>query len=255
MIKVLTIAGSDPSSGAGIQQDLKVFQRLGAFGMGIPAGLTIQNSKGVFRAYPVSSRVLYEQIETLLSDIAPDAVKTGMLMTRANVMAVARAVHRFGIKNLIIDTVIRSTSGYELLSTDGIDALRRSLLPLGFIATPNLPEAEILSGIRIRSDADIDLAATRLLETGLSYVLVKGGHRKGIPVDRLYDGKGVHSFSAPRRKGEFHGTGCTLSAAITVFIARGFPVEKAVEKARSFVDLLLKKPVSFGKGRSKYLQP
>lgn len=252
MLKVLSIAGSDPSGGAGIQLDLKVFQSLGAFGMAVPAALTAQGSKGVFRTYPILSRVVYEQLEALLSDMRPDAIKTGMLMTSQNVKAAAEAMRIFRFKNLIVDTVIRSTSGHELLSTNGIDALRRHLLPLALIVTPNLPEAEVLTGITIRNEADMGRAARKLLDSGTSYVLIKGGHGRGPATDTLYGGKKPVSFSTSRRAGEFHGTGCALSAAISVFIARGYSVEKAVEKAKEYLDLLLKTARRPGKGRAKY---
>lgn len=254
MIKVLSIAGSDPSGGAGIQLDLKVFQSLGAFGMALPAALTAQSSRGVYRTYPIPSKVVYEQLETLFSDMRPDAVKTGMLMTSQNVKAIADIVTRFKIKNLIIDTVIRSTSRYELLSTNGIDALRRHLLPFALLTTPNLPEVQVLTGITIKNEADMERAARRLLDSGVSYVLIKGGHSTGLATDTLYGGRKPLSFSTSRRAGEFHGTGCALSAAITVFIARGYTVEKAVEKAKEYVNSLFKTARPVGKGRVKYFR-
>jgi hydroxymethylpyrimidine kinase/phosphomethylpyrimidine kinase len=254
MIKVLSIAGSDPSSGAGIQVDLKTFQQLGAFGMALPAALTVQNSQGVSAVEPISSALLAKQLDVLLSDIIPDAIKTGMLLTKQNVAAVVKAMTKHAIKNLVIDPVLRSSSGKHLLEHDAVAVLKKKLFPRALIITPNIDEAEVLTGIAMECDSDMDFAAGKLLDMGPAYVLIKGGHRIGPAVDTLYGGKTVLSFSTPRRKGEFHGTGCVLSSAITVFIAQGLPVEKAVEKAKQFVDMMLKIAEPVGKGRTNYFQ-
>jgi len=254
MIKVLSIAGSDPSSGAGIQVDLKTFQQLGAFGMALPAALTVQNSRGVSAVEPISSALLSKQLNVLLSDITPDAIKTGMLLTKQNVGAVVKAMTRHAIKNLVVDPVLRSSSGKHLLEHDAVAVLKKKLFPRALIITPNIDEAEVLTGIAMECDSDMDFAAGKLLDMGPAYVLIKGGHRIGPAVDTLYGGKTALSFSTPRRKGEFHGTGCVLSSAITVFIARGLPVEKAVEKAKQFVDIMLKRAEPVGKGTTNYFQ-
>jgi hydroxymethylpyrimidine kinase/phosphomethylpyrimidine kinase len=254
MIKVLSIAGSDPSSGAGIQVDLKTFQALGVFGMALSAALTIQNSRGVSGVEAVSSKFLFRQFEVLLSDIKPDAIKTGMLLTKQNVEIVAKTVKKYSIKNIVIDPVLKSSSGRSLLQPAAVRSLADKLFPLAMIVTPNIPEAEVLAGMSIRSEGDMDYAAGRILDTGPAYVLIKGGHWSGPATDILYGGKTVLSFSTVRQKGEFHGTGCVLSSAIAVFIARGLPVEKAVEKAKQFVDKMLKTAEPVGKGRVKYFQ-
>jgi hydroxymethylpyrimidine/phosphomethylpyrimidine kinase len=254
MIKVLSIAGSDPSGGAGIQADLKTFQALGAFGLAVPAALTVQNSKGVSAVSPVPGTAVAGQIEAVLSDMRPDAVKTGMLFTKEAVAAVAREVRKHRINKVVADPVIKSSSGSTLLGTDAVRALRKSLLPLALLVTPNVPEAEILSGMRIESAGDMDFAAGKIMDLGPAYVLIKGGHRRGAATDTLYGGKTVLEFSTPRRKGEFHGTGCVLSSAIAVFIARGLPVEKAVEKAKEFVDRMLKAAKPVGKAKTRYFQ-
>jgi len=254
MIKILSIAGSDPSGGAGIQIDLKTFQALGAYGMAIPAALTAQSSGGVRLTFHVPPRDLSRQIEVLLSDIKPDAVKTGMLLTQQAVNAVAKAVRKHRIRILVIDPVIRASSGKMLLKPDAVRALKRDLFPLAHVITPNIPEAEVLTGMRILTDEDMDFAAGKLLDMGPRYVLIKGGHRKGPAVDTLYGGKTVLSFSTVRSKGEFHGTGCVLSSAIAVFIGKGLPVEKAVEKAKLFVEKMLKKAKRVGKGKVKHFQ-
>ncbi len=254
MIKVLSIAGSDPSSGAGIQVDLKTFQALGVFGMAVASSVTEQNSKGVSATASISSRMLSKQLQTLLSDIKPDAVKTGMLLTRGNVEATAASLTKFKIRNVIIDPVIRSTSGRALLELDAVSSLKKRLFPLAIVITPNIPEAEAITGLPIKSRRDMDYAAGMLLDTGPAYVLIKGGHSAGPATDTLYGGKTVMSFSTPRRRGQFHGTGCVLSSAIAVFIARGYPVEKAVEKAKQFVDKMLKTAKYVGKAKTRYFQ-
>jgi hydroxymethylpyrimidine kinase/phosphomethylpyrimidine kinase len=254
MKKVLSIAGSDPSGGAGIQVDLKTFQALGAFGMAVPAAFTAQNSKGVVATHPVDPVIIAGQLDALLSDIKPDAIKTGMLLTSNAVHTVASAVKKYRITNLVVDPVILSSSGVRMLEYKAMRTLIKELLPLTLIVTPNISEAEYLSGIGLECDEDMDYAAGKIMDFGPQYVLIKGGHRKGPATDTLYGGKTVFSFSTPRRKGEFHGTGCVLSAAITVFIARGLPVEKAVEKAKQVVDGLLRTAKPVGKGTTKYFQ-
>ncbi len=252
MTKVLSIAGSDPSGGAGIQADLKTFQALGAFGMAVPAALTAQNSQGVTGTEAVSPSMLRRQLDALLSDIRPDAVKTGMLLTKQAVSIVARAISRYRIRNLVVDPVIRSSSGKVLLQPEALRVLKKDLFPLTLLVTPNIPEAAVLAGMPISSGQDRDFAAGKIIDLGPRYVLIKGGHGRGPAVDTLYGGKSVLEFSTPREKGEFHGTGCVLSASITVFIAQGMPVEKAVEKGKQFVERMLKKAARVGKGKTKY---
>lgn len=256
MIKVLSIAGSDPSGGAGIQADLKTFQALGAYGMAVPAALTIQSSRGVANTSIIPAHIIQQQLEILISDIRPDSIKTGMLLTKQAVDAVANVVRAYRIKKLVIDPVIRSSSGKPLLKPDAVSSLKKHLFPLAMVITPNIPEAEVLTGMRINTDKDMDFAAGTLLDMGPSQVLIKGGHRaSGVAIDTLYGGKTVLSFSTRRRKGEFHGTGCMLSSAIAVFIAQGFPVEKAVENAKQFVDTMLKTAKPMGENRkNNYFQ-
>ena len=254
MIKLLTIAGSDPSAGAGIQLDLKTFQALGAYGMAIPAAITVQNSKGVSAVSPVRSTIVKQQIEFLCKDMKPDAIKTGMLLTKQNVDVVAGAVKRFKIRNLVIDPVLKSSSGRAMLQSSALSSLKNRLFPLALIVTPNIHEAEQLANRSISSERDMDYAAGKLLDMGPSYVLIKGGHKTGPATDTLYGGDTVLSFSTTRKKGMFHGTGCLLSSAITVFIGRGYPVEKAVEKAKQLVDRMLITAKPAGKSRTKYFQ-
>ena len=254
MKKLLSIAGSDPSGGAGVQADLKTFQALAAFGMAVPAALTVQNSKGVRTSYSIGPRSFSEQLDTLLSDIRPDAVKTGMLLMPWAVRTVAKAVQAHRLKNLVVDPVFLSSSGRMLLKPAAVRVLQKELLPLALLVTPNIPEAEVLAGRAITTDEDMDFAAGRILDLGPKFVLIKGGHRRGPAVDTLYGGRSVLTFSTERLKGRFHGTGCVLSSAIAVFIARGLPVEKAVERAKLFVEKMLRKAQPVGKGKTKYFQ-
>jgi hydroxymethylpyrimidine/phosphomethylpyrimidine kinase len=199
---------------------------------------------------------LSQQIDTLFHDIKPDAVKTGMLLTTQTVIAVAIAVRKYRIRNLVIDPVIRSSSGKMLLKPEAVRALKRELFPLALVITPNIPETEALAGMRMTTDEDMDFAAGKLMDMGPRYVLIKGGHRASgtSVVDTLYGGKTVLSFSTVRLKGEFHGTGCVLSSAIAVFIGKGMPVEKAVERAKLFVESVLKSAKRVGKGGTRYFQ-
>ncbi|HUJ17524.1 MAG TPA: bifunctional hydroxymethylpyrimidine kinase/phosphomethylpyrimidine kinase [Nitrospirota bacterium] len=254
MRKVLSIAGSDPSSGAGIQADLKTFQALGVFGMALPAALTTQNSRGVFGVKGITPGMLSKQLDALLSDILPDAVKTGMLLTKRNVETVATTINKYSIKSLVVDPVLKSSSGRPLLQPGALKSLAGKLFPLAMIVTPNIPEAEVLAGISITSEGDMDHAAGKIMDLGPKYVLIKGGHRIGPAADTLYGGRSVLSFSTPRRRGQFHGTGCVLSSAIAVFIAKGLPVEKAVEKSKQFVDKMLTTAEPPGKSNIKYFQ-
>jgi hydroxymethylpyrimidine kinase/phosphomethylpyrimidine kinase len=254
MTKVLSIAGSDPSGGAGIQADLKTFQALRAFGMAVPAALTVQNSRGVLAAYSVGPRSFSEQLDALLSDVRPGAVKTGMLLMPWAVRTVGKAAAKYRLKNLVVDPVMRSSSGRMLLRSDALRSLKHQLLPHALLATPNIPEAEVLAGMKIRSQGDMDFAAGKILDLGPRYVLIKGGHRSGPAIDTLYGGHSVLTFSTARLPGAFHGTGCVLSSAIAVFIARGLSVEKAVEKGKQFVERMLKKARPLGKGKVKYFQ-
>jgi hydroxymethylpyrimidine kinase/phosphomethylpyrimidine kinase len=254
MINVLSIAGSDPSGGAGIQADLKTFQALGAFGMAIPAALTVQNSRGVLAAYSVGSRAFSEQLDVLLSDVRPGAVKTGMLLVPWVVQTIGKAAEKYRIRNLIVDPVLRSSSGRMLFRLNALRSLKRELLPHALLITPNISEAEVLAGIAIKSQGDMDFAAGKILDLGPRYVLIKGGHRTGPAVDTLYGGRSVLAFSTARLPGTFHGTGCVLSSAIAVFVARGLSVEKAVEKGKQFVEKMLRNARPVGKGKVKYFQ-
>lgn len=233
--KALTIAGSDPSGGAGIQADLNTFARLGVHGMSVIAALTAQSMKRVSGVMPIPPDFVAQQLDAILSDTPPDAVKTGMLGNARIVEVVAAKVREYGLAKLVVDPVMISTSGTRLLDADAIDILRKTLLPLSLVVTPNIDEAKTLSGT-----GDMYEAARRIHGMGARQVLIKGGHLEGDAVDVLFDGKEFSRFTAKRiPTRESHGTGCVLSAAITAHLAMGKPVIEAVRLGKEFVTELL----------------
>ncbi len=249
--RALTIAGSDPSGGAGIQADIKTFTALGVYGMGVITSLTVQNTKGVLKKLDVPPELVYEQIKCLLEDIGTDSAKTGMLSGKEIILKVAEAVREFKVEKLVVDTVIKSKNGFNLLNPDDIDALVRELFPLALLVTPNVPEAELLCGDSIKRLRDVELCARKLLEMGARGVLIKGGHMKGAKsIDVLYmGGQEFHYFVEDRLDvGDVHGTGCTLSSAITAFLARGHSLPEAVGKAKIYIHRAIKGSMALGRG-------
>ncbi len=250
--RALTIAGSDPSGGAGIQADIKTFTALGVYGMGVITSLTVQNTEGVLYRKDLPAQVVYDQIRAVLEDIGVDAVKTGMLGGTDAVGAVARVIREFGIQRLVIDTVLSSKNGKELLSREGLRALVKELFPLALLITPNVPEAEVLCGERIRKLREVELCAKKLLSMGPRAVLIKGGHLEGSKaIDVLYTGGDeFHYFVGDRvRTKNTHGTGCTLSSAITAFLAKGLDLYEAISRAKEYVQGAIENSLSIGKGK------
>jgi hydroxymethylpyrimidine/phosphomethylpyrimidine kinase len=244
----LTIAGSDPSGGAGIQADLKTFHQFGVYGEAVITLLTVQNTLRVSRVEVLSPQFVLEQLAAVVEDIPPGAAKTGALGSAGMVAAVARAAAEFGFP-LVVDPVMVSKHGASLLDDEASAALRELLLPRACLLTPNAPEAEILSGIPIRTMADVRRAAVRLRELGARAVLIKGGHLDGDPTDLLYEGETFRELPAARcHTIHTHGTGCTLSAAITAGLARGWGLVEAVERAKRFVDAAIRTNPGLGRG-------
>lgn len=248
--RVLTIAGSDSGGGAGIEADLKVFTALGVYGMAALTSVTAQNTVGVRAIQDLSPEIVAQQIDAVAEDIGIDAAKTGMLSNAAIIEAVAESVARNHIPKLVVDPVMISKSGARLLREDACEILKRSLLPLAWLVTPNVPEAEALTGIRIEGMTGIERAATRILELGPRYVLLKGGHLDGPEsVDYLFDGKEIQTFQSPRvPTRNTHGTGCTLSAAITANLAKGSAIEMAIQEAKAYLINAIIHGFSLGKG-------
>jgi hydroxymethylpyrimidine/phosphomethylpyrimidine kinase len=247
MILSLTIAGSDPSGGAGIQQDLKVFRAFGVYGLSVVSSLTAQSSKGVKGIMPVPRAFVDRQLDALLSDMKPAATKTGMIYSTANVAAIASAIKRYSLENVVVDPVILSSTG-RCLSEKGVpDAIRKKLLPLCTAVTPNIYEASVLSGIKITTMHDMEEAAIRLADSGARNVIITGGHLEGTATDLVYDGR-FHYLKGKKMSGEFHGTGCTFSAALAAELAKGSGVLNAAMSAKRYLKRMLRKTFSAGKG-------
>ncbi len=247
----LTIAGSDSGGGAGIQADLKTFTALGVYGMTAITSVTVQNTEGVFGVLDLPPEVVYNQIRVVVQDIGVDSAKTGMLSNTGIVIAVARAVRDMKIPNLVVDPVFRAKSGDPLLKEESVDVLIRELFPLALVVTPNIPEAEVLCGERIRKLRDAEFCAKRILEMGPKAVVIKGGHMEGDKViDLLYEGgPEFHYFVDDRvRTKNTHGTGCTFSAAVCAFLARGLDLKTSVRRAKDFVRKAIERNPNLGRG-------
>lgn len=246
----LTIAGSDSGGGAGIQADLKTFAALGVYGTSALAALTAQNTRKVRAIHEVPEKFLRAQIDAVVSDLRPDAVKTGMLASAPLVRAAARALQHHRLKNLVVDPVTISKSGASLLRPDALRALRELLIPLATVLTPNLPEAEVLTGKRLRTMREVEEAARFLRDLGAASVVIKGGHSRGEPIDYFFDGHGAVLFQGERiRTRSDHGTGCSFSAAIAAFLARGTETASAVSGAKQYVREGMRLAARLGSGR------
>ena len=247
---VLSIAGSDPTGGAGIQMDLKVMHALGVHGMAVPTALTVQDTGGVTEASGVQEGLLRRQLESLIEDIRPDAVKTGMLYSPYAVELVAEMVVRFGLKNLVVDPVAVSSSGHRLAGPGVLELIMKKLFPLASVVTPNLREAERLTGLVVKGVTDAEAAAKALMGAGPGAVVVTGGHMKKQTVDVFYDGKSFHRFSGEKAKGNFHGTGCAFSSAVASALALGHSPLQAVGEAAEFVHKAIGRSFRPGRGTS-----
>jgi hydroxymethylpyrimidine kinase/phosphomethylpyrimidine kinase/thiamine-phosphate diphosphorylase len=246
--RVLTIAGSDSGGGAGIQADLKTVTLLGSYGMSAITALTAQNSRGVHGIHPVPADFVAAQIEAVLSDLPPDLLKTGMLFNGEIVSLVGRIIAEQGLP-AVVDPVMIAKGGATLLQQEALEAMRRDLLPGSYLLTPNVPEAEALTGLTIRSEDDMERAAYRLQEMGARHVLLKGGHLKGEAVDLLLEGNTLHRLTAARINSRHtHGTGCTFAAAIAALLARGLPLADAAKQAKSFISAGIETAREMGTG-------
>jgi len=245
----LTIAGSDPSGGAGIQADLKTFHQFGVYGEAVITLLTVQNTVRTDRVEILPAELVSDQIRAVLEDIPPAAIKTGSLGSAEVVRAVATALATFPAP-LVIDPVLIDKHGVPLASEDAWHVLREELLPHAALITPNVPEAEAFTGLTIRSIADMRPAALRLRELGARDVLIKGGHLDGPPTDVLLTGDSWHEFRAPRLDTQHtHGTGCTYSAAIAACLARGLKLHDAVSRAKNYINEAIRSAPGLGHGR------
>ena len=247
----LTIAGSDSGGGAGIQADLKTFAACGVYGTSAVTAVTAQNTRGVTAWEPISTELVIAQIEAVGDDLSPAAVKTGMLATAAIVEAVAAAIAALDLPNLVVDPVMIAKGGDRLLRTDAVAAIKTELLKLAVVVTPNVPEAEVLSGLSIASLEDMRAAARRIRTLGPRVVVVKGGH---LPQgDRIVDVVSTPDaeFELTGRRFETrhtHGTGCTFAAAIAAYLALGQPVEEALRSARAYLEGAIEHAPGLGGG-------
>lgn len=247
--RALTIAGSDSGGGAGIQADLKTFSAFRVFGMSVITAVTAQNSVGVQGVENLTPAFVARQLRSVLEDFGADAAKCGMLSTAPIIDALAAVLAEHPIDKLVIDPVMVAKSGDPLLQPDARAALIGRILPLALLVTPNLPEAEALTGIPVTTRAEMEEAARRIHAMGPRNVLVKGGHLKGEAVDLLWTGRTLTEFSAPRVDSiNTHGTGCTLSAAIAAGLALGRPLVEAVREAKAYVTRAIQEGFQAGRG-------
>ncbi|OGK55812.1 bifunctional hydroxymethylpyrimidine kinase/phosphomethylpyrimidine kinase [Candidatus Roizmanbacteria bacterium RIFCSPLOWO2_02_FULL_38_10] len=246
MKKVLTIAGSDSGGGAGIQADLKTFQRRGVYGMSAITALTAQNTLGVEGIYPVSASFVKLQIDTVMKDIGADCWKTGMLLNSEIITIVAKSAEKHKIKQLVVDPVMVAKGGSKLLKKSGEQALIRDLLPICLIVTPNHHEAEVMTGQKIRSITEMKKAAFLIHKSGARNIIIKGGDLPGsnYAIDILFDGRSYIELRSKRIISKnTHGTGCTFASVIAAEIAKGKEVKKAAQIAKRYITERIKKSV------------
>ena len=249
MRKVLTVAGSDSGGGAGIQADLKTFSAHGVFGMSAITAVTAQNTLGVSAVQDISPDIIAKQIDAVFEDMGADAVKIGMVSQTASIEAIAKQLSKHQARNIVLDPVMISKSGFDLLQPEAKEALIKHLLPIATIITPNIHEAQAITGCKITNVEQMEFAAREIYSLGPQTVLVKGGHLEDDAVDVLYDGKGMKHFQAARVDSKnTHGTGCTLSSAIAANLALGDAVTEAVEKAKNYITEAIKHSFPIGKG-------
>jgi len=251
--RALTIAGSDSGGGAGIQADLKTFTVLGVYGMTAVTAVTVQNTEGVAGYEAMPPAIVADQIRSVVTDIGVDAAKTGMLANAAIVSAVADAVEETGVRKLVVDPVSMSKHGFGLLTGEAVVALRARILPLATLVTPNLPEAAALAGLEVETRDDMRRAAGAMLAAGARAVLVKGGHLQdggeNAAADLFVDGEVEEWLIEPRiATPHTHGTGCTLSAAIAAYLARGEGLLRAVRAGKAFVTEAIRHSMALGHG-------
>jgi hydroxymethylpyrimidine/phosphomethylpyrimidine kinase len=249
MKKALTIAGSDSSGGAGIQADLKSFAANGVYGMSVITAVTAQNTQKVLAVEDISIGVVQKQLEAIFEDIEVDAVKIGMVSSVDTINTIGSYLDEYQADNIVVDPVMVSKSGYHLLQPEAVRVLVKKLFPLAMIVTPNIPEAELITGMAIKDLKDMEAAAARIHKLGPKNVLVKGGHLPDQATDILFDGKQYHYFKGERIPTKHtHGTGCTLSAAIAANLAKGYDLTIAVKKAKEYLTIAIAHSLAIGKG-------
>lgn len=249
MRKILSIAGSDCSGGAGIQADLKTFSAHGIFGMSVIVSVVAENTSRVIAIQDITPDMIENQIDAVFEDIDVDAVKIGMLSSPQCMEAVAGRLRRYKPVNIVIDPVMYAKNGCPLMEPEAVDTLIGALIPLADVLTPNIPEAERIADMTIKSITDMEAAARRIYAMGCKAVVVKGGHATGDAIDVLYDGKRIYHFETKRiATKNTHGTGCTFSSAIASQLAKGVDMGEAVRRAKAYVTMAITHSLSIGKG-------
>lgn len=249
MKHLLTIAGSDSGGGAGIQADIKTFSAHGCYGMSVITAVTAQNTCAVTAVQDITPEIIAAQLDAVFSDIRVDAVKIGMVSQTASIRTIAQKLRQYRPEIVVVDPVMVSKSGFHLLQPDAVEALKDELLPLAVMLTPNIPEAEILTDMKIVTQEDRKCAAEKLKKMGAAYVLIKGGHLTDTAEDLLYDGESFYTYGGERIDTKnTHGTGCTLSSAIASNLANGMKPERAVGAAKEYITAGIMHALELGAG-------
>lgn len=243
----LTIAGSDPTGGAGLQADLKVFRSFGIYGLSVVSAITAQNTAGVDAVFPIDRNAFERQLGILLSDIRPNAIKVGMLYSTWTADYLAEMFSGYGFRNIVIDPVTVSSSGMSLVDEGTLDLIRSMLFPLSRVITPNIYEAAVLTGLLIEEQKDLEEAARALKSMGPEVVVITGGHMEGKAVDIYFDGV-FHVFEGEKIHGEYHGTGCAFSSAVTALLAHDQSPLESVRRAKEYVRDAMRNAYYPGKG-------
>lgn len=248
-IPTLTIAGSDSSGGAGIQADLKTFSAIGTYGMSVITAITAQNTAGVFDVEELSSRIIKEQIKAVCEDIPPKAIKVGMVSSPEIIKDIVDSLEIYPCEYIVVDPVMISKSGYSLLKPEAKENLIKYLIPKAYIVTPNVPEAEEISNMKISNVEDMKKAGRAILNLGPKYVLMKGGHLEGDCVDVLIGEDLFEVFKGERiNRKNTHGTGCTISSAITSHLALGYDIKEAVRLSKEYITEAIRHSFDIGHG-------
>ncbi len=249
MKNLLTIAGPDCSGGAGIQADLKTFAAHGAYGMSVIVSVVAENTNRVISIQNIDPGIIRDQLDAVFEDIRVDGVKVGMLSNAGAMKAVAERLRRYGPPHPVVDPVMTAKGGCALMRKDALDTLIGEIIPLSFVLTPNIPEAEAITGMKIGGIEEMKKAAAAIYQMGAKNVLIKGGHLSGEAEDILFDGKRFHAYRSRRIQTQnTHGTGCTLSSAITANLANGTEVAQAVCSAKTYITTAIEHALPIGKG-------
>lgn len=248
-VPTLTIAGSDSSGGAGIQADLKTFSAIGTYGMSVITAITAQNTQGVFDVQELSSKIIKEQIKAVCEDIPPKAIKVGMVSSPEIIKDIVDSLEKYPCEYLVVDPVMISKSGYSLLRPEAKDNLIKYLIPKAYIVTPNIPEAEEISNMKIDTVEDMKKVGKVILDLGPKYVLMKGGHLDGDCVDVLIGEELFEVFKCERiNRKNTHGTGCTISSAITSHLALGYDIVESVKLSKEYITEAIRHSFDIGQG-------